>query len=264
MPVEMIHCPGCGNTVPRLGNRCPRCGTPYPTQSAEPARPATPTSSATPQRPTPPQPSQSVQPTPATPQPQQLPMPPRGNNTTTLLIVIIVLLIIIIVGLLGFFYGKSYHAMEPTAVDSVMVDSVVADTVVADEELAAEPDAAIKQESIRDHYDSTDGKPDTAGVPVDMDMLMKGGFIDENGYFPVELRFHPIGDGQFSCIYKNVALGGKIRMIGEITDNGYLFRGQDGNSSFTIVINNQGGETYRGTATVGTKTLNVELTAHYL
>lgn len=87
-----------------------------------------------------------------------------------------------------------------------------------------------------------------------------GTMSDETGKHPIELDFDycNIESGTIeNAIYKNVKLGGRIKMNGEVTRGGLLiFSGKDGNQNFTIRIDpsNLEGESF-----VGEKHLTVSL-----
>lgn len=89
-----------------------------------------------------------------------------------------------------------------------------------------------------------------------VNQFYKGAFTDSDGKYPIELSFtenlhnHTLTD----CIYKNVNLGGKIRMTGEVRGDDYVFTGKDGRHTFRIVFNKH---TRRGSATDGPKELGV-------
>lgn len=91
---------------------------------------------------------------------------------------------------------------------------------------------------------------------------LEGNFEDANGVFPVRLEFY-MRDGVISnCIYTNVEMGGKIRMVGSVYGDyadAFHFEGEDGSQRFSISVSKQGDEYYEGTATVGYKELSVRL-----
>lgn len=95
------------------------------------------------------------------------------------------------------------------------------------------------------------------------DMLhhhLVGTMSDETGKYPIELDFDYFNDGSGTienAIYKNVEFGGKIKMDGEVSRGGmFIFKGKDGNKSFTIRIDSS---TLEGDSFVGDKNLIVSL-----
>lgn len=87
-----------------------------------------------------------------------------------------------------------------------------------------------------------------------------GTMSDETGKHPIELDFDycNVESGTIeNAIYKNVELGGRIKMNGEVTRGGLLiFSGKDGNQNFTIRIDQSNLE---GESFVGEKHLTVSL-----
>lgn len=88
------------------------------------------------------------------------------------------------------------------------------------------------------------------------EICLAGSMTDENGIFPIEISFERQGDELRNCIYKNVDLGGKIRMEGECINNELVFTGKDGTYTFQIRID---AESLDGRATDGPKELYVSL-----
>lgn len=88
------------------------------------------------------------------------------------------------------------------------------------------------------------------------EICLSGSMTDENGIFPIEISFERQGDELRNCIYKNVDLGGKIRMEGECVYNELVFTGKDGTYTFQIRID---AESLEGIATDGPKELYVSL-----
>lgn len=87
-----------------------------------------------------------------------------------------------------------------------------------------------------------------------------GTMSDETGKHPIELDFDycNVESGTIeNAIYKNVELGGRIKMNGEVSRGGLLiFSGKDGNQNFTIRIDPSDLE---GESFVGEKNLTVSL-----
>lgn len=80
--------------------------------------------------------------------------------------------------------------------------------------------------------------------------------------YPVELDFTSVRGNAVDVIYKNVTLGGKIRMTcTEFTKKALTFTGKDGRNTFTINLHFIDNNTLRGKAVDGNKTLDVEMKA---
>ena len=104
--------------------------------------------------------------------------------------------------------------------------------------------------------------PTVIEPPINKEMWMyhtlQGSMTDENGVFPIELTFIEELHTQklLNCIYKNVDLGGKIRMEGELEGDDIILTGKDGKYTFRITINRN---SYNGIATDGPKELSVAI-----
>lgn len=87
---------------------------------------------------------------------------------------------------------------------------------------------------------------------------LQGSMTDENGEYPIELTFIEELHTKklLNCIYKNVELGGKIRMEGEIEGDDIILTGKDGKYTFRITINRHSN---KGIATDGPKELSVAI-----
>ena len=87
-----------------------------------------------------------------------------------------------------------------------------------------------------------------------------GTMSDETGKHPIELDFDysNVESGTIeNAIYKNVELGGRIKMNGEVSRGGlFIFSGKDGNQNFTIRIDPSDLE---GESFIGGKNLTVSL-----
>ena len=87
-----------------------------------------------------------------------------------------------------------------------------------------------------------------------------GTMSDETGKHPIELDFDycNVESGTIeNAIYKNVELGGRIKMNGEVSRGGLLiFSGKDGNQNFTIRIDPSD---LKGESFIGEKNLTVSL-----
>lgn len=102
-----------------------------------------------------------------------------------------------------------------------------------------------------------------------------GYMTDNKGDHPIELDFDASNKGLTNIVYKNVTLGGKIRMkctrfsgIKRMRDGfgGYSYYldyftivGKDGSNDFVMSMERVGNSPYEGTARVGSKRLTVML-----
>ena len=97
---------------------------------------------------------------------------------------------------------------------------------------------------------------------VSLNHHFTGTFTDSEGVFPVELDFTSVRGNAVDVIYKNVTLGGEIRMsCTEFTKKTLSFTGKDGRNTFTINLHFIDNNTLRGKAVDGNKTLDVEMKA---
>lgn len=103
----------------------------------------------------------------------------------------------------------------------------------------------------------------------------EGYMTDEKGDHPIELDFDASNNGLTNIVYKNVTLGGKIRMkctefsgIKRLPDNvggysnfldSFTIVGKDGPKDFIMKMTRIGNSPYEGTARVGSKRLSVML-----
>lgn len=89
-----------------------------------------------------------------------------------------------------------------------------------------------------------------------------GTFTDSLGTYPIELDFKTSNGNADDVIYKNVTLGGKIRMTcTKFGEDEILFEGKDGNNLFTINIHPDETDRFVGVAKDGKKTLEVKMKA---
>ena len=97
---------------------------------------------------------------------------------------------------------------------------------------------------------------------VSLNHHFTGTFTDSEGVFPVELDFTSVRGNAVDVIYKNVTLGGEIRMsCTEFTKKTLSFTGKDGRNTFTINLHFIDNNTLQGKAVDGNKTLDVEMKA---
>ncbi|MBQ3323758.1 MAG: hypothetical protein IJG81_02815 [Muribaculaceae bacterium] len=99
--------------------------------------------------------------------------------------------------------------------------------------------------------------------------------VDNEGEHPIELEFDASNSGLTNIVYKNVTLGGKIRMkctrfsgiirmkdgFGGYSDylDYFTIVGKDGPKDFIMSMTRIGNSPYEGTAWVGSKRLKVML-----
>ena len=60
---------------------------------------------------------------------------------------------------------------------------------------------------------------------------------DVEDSWPIEISFQRKGQQIRNCVYKNVRIGGKIRMKGEIAGDYFILKGKDGVNDFQIMLN---------------------------
>lgn len=176
-----------------------------------------------------------VPPTPPTPK-------PAGNGL--LWVVVAVLLVALgVVGALIYNRENSKENVAPAPTPAIYAPEVeeVPDSSVAEVEPAAEEEA----------YD---------GVPVMNTEELSGWFEDSRGQqWPVRLKFTTNGAGEFyDCVYTNVTYGIVLNMTGSGSDGSYTFYTNEQGADLTIRIH-RSGSGWSGTATSGSKTLDVYL-----
>ncbi len=92
---------------------------------------------------------------------------------------------------------------------------------------------------------------------------LTGTFEDSSGIYPIELDFNSSGREITDVVYKNVLVGGKIRMNCTYFDFARIIvKGKDGKNDFTISIDCKNKNLFRGTATDGSKEFVVEMEAN--
>lgn len=60
---------------------------------------------------------------------------------------------------------------------------------------------------------------------------------DVNDSWPIEISFQRKGQQIRNCVYKNVRIGGKIHMKGEVAGDYFILKGKDGVNDFQIMLN---------------------------
>lgn len=87
-----------------------------------------------------------------------------------------------------------------------------------------------------------------------------GTFTDSHGTYPIELNFSNEGKTVSNVVYKNVRLGGNIRMhCSKFDNNSMEFEGKDGKKDFIISLSCTDNNRLEGIARVGSKELEVKL-----
>ena len=92
---------------------------------------------------------------------------------------------------------------------------------------------------------------------------LKGTFEDATGIYPIELDFNSSGREVSDVIYKNVKVGGIIRMTCTYFDfNNITVKGKDGKNDFTISLECINMNSFKGTAIDGSKEFVVKMEAN--
>ena len=60
---------------------------------------------------------------------------------------------------------------------------------------------------------------------------------DVEDSWPIEISFQRKGQQIRNCVYKNVRIGGKIHMKGEVAGDYFILKGKDGTNDFQIMLN---------------------------
>ena len=179
--------------------------------------------------------------------------PPKASNTEqAVLRGIILTLVLIAVGLGIFAY---YKVKERDNDEAERTTQSIRQTNSAkeyqeqyqeqhDNVTAATSDASrLQQSSVDDEYEE-DYHGHYWGSGQVLHHTFSGVMTDDDGNnWPIELNFDlqttdrtQLNGKVFNVIYKNVTLGGKIRMTGELEDGLLVFRGKDGAYDFIINI----------------------------
>ena len=122
---------------------------------------------------------------------------------------------------------------------------------------------AVKEEQIETISDDANSKMHNFGLHSKHHHHLTGTFEDSSGIYPIELDFNSSGRNVSDVIYKNVKLGGKIRMTCTYFDlSSITVKGKDGNNDFSISLNCTSRNSFRGTAIDGKKECVVVMEAY--
>ena len=113
---------------------------------------------------------------------------------------------------------------------------------------------AVKEEQIETISDDANSKMHNFGLHSKHHHHLTGTFEDSSGIYPIELDFNSSGRDVSDVIYKNVKLGGKIRMTCTYFDySSITVKGKDGKNDFSISLDCTSRNSFRGTAIDGEK-----------
>lgn len=90
--------------------------------------------------------------------------------------------------------------------------------------------------------------PDDKWVTLKFSREMNDPDVEDS--WPIEISFQRKGQQIRNCIYKNVRIGGKIRMKGEVAGDYFILTGKDGTNDFRIMLNkkmDEGSTAFDGT-----------------
>ncbi len=198
-------------------------------------------------------------------QPQMIPQEEKSNHSSCLIAGLIALALIVLVILVGIFmannnkkeaYLEEYvdsMAMEPYyESDAVTEATVAADTVPAEE---CEADSIV-------YLNNSNTYNHDMGYGETIHHHFEGSMTDHMGPHPIMLDFDFANRYPFqleNVVYTNVTFGGKIRMTGYVSGGWAYLSGRDGSNDFDM---NFSMWDFDGSATVGSKSLTVELTPY--
>lgn len=95
--------------------------------------------------------------------------------------------------------------------------------------------------------------PDDKWVTLKFSREMNDPDVEDS--WPIEISFQRKGQQIRNCIYKNVRIGGKIHMKGEVAGDYFILTGKDGTNDFRIMLNKKMDE--ESTAFDGTNELTI-------
>ena len=122
---------------------------------------------------------------------------------------------------------------------------------------------AVKEEQIETISDDANSKMHNFGLHSKHHHHLTGTFEDSSGIYPIELDFNSSGRDVSDVIYKNVKLGGKIRMTCTYFDySSITVKGKDGKNDFSISLDCTSKNSFRGTAIDGEKEFVVVMEAN--
>ena len=122
---------------------------------------------------------------------------------------------------------------------------------------------AVKEEQIETISDDANSKMHNFGLHSKHHHHLTGTFEDSSGIYPIELDFNSSGRNVSDVIYKNVNMGGKIRMTCTYFDySSITVKGKDGKNDFSISLDCTSRNSFRGTAIDGEKEFVVVMEAN--
>ncbi len=195
-------------------------------------------------------------------QPQSALQPEKSGNSSWMIWVILgfVALFVIIIALVKCngskkeAYTEDYLEPKTEKPWYDEYDTVPADTFAAEDWVT---DSIICSNIIFNAYSHDMGYGET------IHHHFEGSMTDHMGPHPITLDFDFANSSPYqfeNVVYTNVTFGGKIRMKGYVSDDGRAYlSGRDGSNDFNM---NFSMYDYTGSATVGSKSLTVELTPY--
>ena len=183
---------------------------------------------------------------------------PKKNK---LIPILVALLLLAVIGG-GWWYYKSTNKVDSTETVS---DTVAEETDIA-EDMAVDTVAAYDEGAVESAVESSHGSYDDFHHDFNSSSYMHhnlaGTFTDNTGVYPIEISFSNKGNEVSNVIYKNIKVGSKIPLVcTEFGKNRICFEGKDGKNSFVISLNNTESDSFVGSASVGDKDFDVEVTA---
>ena len=158
-------------------------------------------------------------------------------------------------------YSAAKQAREKFVADSLeQVRKELVDSPKFDSQKSNE---AVKEEQIETISDDANSKMHNFGLHSKYHHHLTGTFEDSSGIYPIELDFNSSGRDVSDVIYKNVKLGGKIRMTCTYFDySSITVKGKDGKNDFSISLDCTSKNSFRGTAIDGEKEFVVVMEAN--
>ncbi len=166
--------------------------------------------------------------------------------------------------------GNFNNKTPTTVVNTVTIDTVTGATADVDtdivDEMVVDTVAVYDEEAVESAVESSHGSYDDFHHDFNSSSYMHhnltGTFTDNTGVYPIEISFSNKGDEVSNVIYKNIKVGSKIPLVcTKFGNNRICFEGKDGKNSFVISLNNTERDSFIGSASVGNKGFDVEVTA---
>lgn len=178
----------------------------------------------------------------------------ESNSSTNLKTILPIIIGVIILALVGGGWYYWDYSNKKSAGKKELVDSSKFDSQKSNE--------AIKEKKIETISDDANSKMHNFGLHSKHHHLT-GTFEDSSGIYPIELDFNSSGRDVSDVIYKNVKLGGKIRMTCTYFDySSITVKGKDGKNDFSISLDCTSRNSFRGTAIDGEKEFVVVMEAN--